>query len=274
MYYIFVIENILNNKQKLIKEEANMYKATNAANEPITFRLVVLVEVDAEERFVQTLKMYESFDHPNIQKLICHEIVAMFQIRVYAMALEFVDSVYKRTADPDITKRQILQLCSAVNYLHSKQIIHRDLKPENMLMTAAGDIKLCDFGFMRRLDNQNTMTRLGTPCYIAPEIWDEVEEVEEKSLGKYDNRADVWSIGVVGFQLCTGTLPYQASTFSELEDKIKNTVPNYDDIEDEKVKGLIKAFMIKNFLNRPFIGDYVLQNFAEEVAEMGLPFIK
>ena len=102
-------------------------------------------------------------------------------------------------------------MCAAACYLHKHDIIHRDLKKENLLFTENGDAKVCDLGFARELNYQQ-MTRLGTPAYIAPEVYNvELALQEKKNIARYDERADVWSIGVLAFSLVTGKFPFNGS---------------------------------------------------------------
>jgi len=106
-------------------------------------------------------------------------------------------------------------LLDAINYCHRNSIAHLDLKPQNLVLSSKADdtqIKLVDFGFSQRVFERNSLTRnFGTPSFVAPEII-----LQEP----YDERADMWSIGVIIYVLLSGDLPFSASNLPQLYNNV------------------------------------------------------
>src|SRR5205814_671534 len=112
-----------------------------------------------------------------------------------------------RKFTPEQALKLVPQLCDALEYAHEEGVVHRDIKPENILLDKKGRVKIADFGLAKLVGadvaaaGMLTMTNMvmGTPHYMAP------EQVENpKSV---DHRADIYSIGVVFYEMLTGELP-------------------------------------------------------------------
>jgi eukaryotic-like serine/threonine-protein kinase len=113
----------------------------------------------------------------------------------------------------------ITQACRGLDYAHRNGVVHRDVKPGNLLVSDSDVVKLADFGIARALD-QSSITQvgsvLGTAAYLAP------EQARGEEAGA---RADLYSLGVVSYQLLTGRLPYEANLLSELAIKQQRDPP-------------------------------------------------
>ena len=106
-------------------------------------------------------------------------------------------------------RRVAKQLVLALHYLHSRRVIHRDMKPQNVLVGAGGKIKLCDFGFAKSVSGGAfVLTSIkGTPLYMAPEL------VQEQ---KYNHTVDLWSLGVILYELYVGQPPFYTNSIYKL----------------------------------------------------------
>ncbi len=165
--------------------------------------------VEVIERFKRERQTLASMNHPNIAQVL--EAGATALGRPY-FVMELVDGVpiteYAETATLDLRQRLVLflKVCQGIEHAHQKGVIHRDLKPSNILV-AQGDVKIIDFGVAkatRESSEQTLFTKhsqvLGTPAYMSP------EQALSDGLD-VDTRTDVYSLGVVLYQLLSGQLP-------------------------------------------------------------------
>ena len=160
------------------------------------------------ERFEREARALASLTHPNI--------VTVYDFGEaqghYYLLMEFVDGltlrqVYQaRKLSSAEALRIVPKICEALQYAHEQGIVHRDIKPENILLAKSGRVKIADFGIAKILDlgpGDLSLTRakdvVGTPHYMAPEQLENPREV--------DHRADIYSLGVVFYEMLTGELP-------------------------------------------------------------------
>ncbi len=159
-------------------------------------------------RFRNERQILASLEHPNIARLLDG---GMSDDGLPFYVMEFIEGEpiddYCRARDVALHERLDLfrQICAAVSYAHRRLIVHRDIKPSNILVTSAGEVKLLDFGIAKVVSQtpgeRGTATQLGmmTPDYASPEQF-RGEQVTTAT--------DVYSLGVVLYQLLTGELPY------------------------------------------------------------------
>ncbi len=160
---------------------------------------------DANQRFVLEAQAASALDHPNIGTV--HEIDQTDDDRLFiAMAYYEGETLKKRLSRGPLPVAEALdiavQIAQGLERAHEAGIIHRDVKPANVLLTTRGEVKIVDFG-LAKLAGQNTVTAtgttLGTPAYMSP----------EQSRGtEVDPRSDLWSLGVVLFEMVTGERPF------------------------------------------------------------------
>lgn len=160
-------------------------------------------------RFLNEAKALAELAHPNIVNVIDQGI---HEGNPY-LVMEYIDGVSlrevlsERRLSPAEALRLIPDLCAALEYAHDRGIIHRDIKPENILVTRSGLPKIADFGLVRILGTNGeqvsrltqTRTIMGTVDYMAPE--------QREGQSDVDHRADIYSLGVVLYEMLTGELP-------------------------------------------------------------------
>jgi serine/threonine-protein kinase len=177
----------------------------------------------ARDRFLREAQSAGILSHPNIVTI--HDVVEQSAEGVTFFAMEYVRGTNLKEmlrSDepldlPTITDI-VWQVAEALQYAHSKGVVHRDIKPANILITADRRVKLTDFGIARLQASDLTMhgQLLGTPNYMAP------EQVQGKDL---DHRADIFSLGVVLYELLTRHKPFQGDHLTVVTHRIVNEAP-------------------------------------------------
>lgn len=189
-----------------------VYKARQAGLDRLVALKVLPAEFDHDVkfalRFTREARTLAKLNHPNI--------VSVYEFGhvddTYYFLMEFVDGTTLRDVvsagrlAPAQALAIVPHLCDALQYAHDKGIVHRDIKPENILIAADGVVKIADFGLSRILgaDTQQDLLTgthqvMGTPRYMAPEQFEGARGV--------DHRADIYSLGVVFYEMLTGELP-------------------------------------------------------------------
>ena len=107
----------------------------------------------------------------------------------------------------------IYQVSEALQYMHSKDVIHRDLKPENLL-DCDGVIKLADFGWSVHAPSQRRHTICGTQDYLPPEM------IKKIDMPSYNNKVDIWCLGILTYEFCCGAPPFESMTVEETKRRI------------------------------------------------------
>ena len=136
-----------------------------------------------------------------------------------------------------------LPLISVLSYLHSNNIIHRDIKPENIFVTKDGVIKLGDFGFAIDTNISYPVERVGTLDFMAPEVLK--IDIEELSIyPNYDNRVDIWSFGILLYELAFGYVPFEDNNRELIFEK--NIISNI-------LENIIRWMLTYDYRKRPYI---------------------
>lgn len=164
---------------------------------------------DFTARFGREAKMLASLSHAHILKIFDygqHQDMWYLVMELLSGG-SLADHITKGPLSLAFTLRLFDQIASALDYAHRRGIVHRDLKPQNVLLDDAANALLTDFGLAKLVNSTSGLTMtgsaVGTPAYMAPEQW---------SSGAIDLRADVYSLGIMLFEMLTGELPFEGDT--------------------------------------------------------------
>jgi serine/threonine-protein kinase len=195
-----------------------------------------------EARFYQEARAAGGLNHPNI--------VTIYDIgkseRVAYMAMEFLEGEELRailSAGQPLPVIQAMDVASQVaeglNYAHERHIVHRDIKPSNIMVVRDGLVKITDFGIARMRTNEvKTMTGmiLGSPKYMSP------EQVAGK---RADHRSDLFSLGVVLYEMLTGHTPFQADSIHGIMYQILNSTAPAPSLRDSELPEIVDLIVAK-----------------------------
>lgn len=202
-----------------------VYKARDRETDEVVAIKVLLPEIAANEaameRFINELRLARRITHKNVCRI--HEFHRSGSTACIAM--EFVEgdslrAIFQRTGlnlrkAMDVTR----QICAGLREAHAQEVVHRDLKPENLMLDRSGVIKIMDFGIARSAGGGSTLTGalIGTPAYMSP----------EQASGKtVDHRSDVYSLGLILYEMFTGSVAFHGETPVEVALKQVQEAPD------------------------------------------------
>ena len=228
-----------------------------------TVAIKLIPKSGKKEREIQGLRqeidILKTLRHKNIiQMLDAFETPSDFcVVTEFAQGELFEILEVDSSLSEEVVRTIAKQLVAALHYLHSNRIIHRDMKPQNILIAADGTVKLCDFGFARAMSQDTfVLTSIkGTPLYMAPEL------VQEQP---YTPAVDIWSMGVILYELFVGKPPFYTTSIYKLIKQIVNESPSYPSAMSRSFRDFLQGVLEKDpkkrlgwpeLLEHPFISD-------------------
>jgi non-specific serine/threonine protein kinase len=182
----------------------------------------MLTHKEAEQRFISEAKSASSFDHPNICTI--YDINKTEDGQFYIVMGYYTGETLKKKLDAgplqiDTAINYATQIATGLSRAHEAGIIHRDIKPANIMITERDEVKILDFG-LAKTSSEPSLTKLGstvgTVSYMSP------EQTKGTSV---DHRTDIWSLGIVLYQMLTGSLPFQGDYEQAIIYSILNEEP-------------------------------------------------
>ena len=169
------------------------------------------------QRFKREVVVARVLMHPNIVRVFEYGETDVGGARLHYFTMELLEGTdlasWSASQEPTLPEilRIVGQLCAALGEAHRQDVIHRDLKPQNVFVETSGNVKLMDFG-ISRLDSRTALTQgtpkvLGTPLYMSP---------EQVTAQVVDHRTDIYSLGVVLYELGTGQVPFAGDSLMAL----------------------------------------------------------
>src|SRR6185503_20007366 len=235
-----------------------VYKATDSVLQRIVAVKTVNMALEREHadkyeaRFYQEARAAGGLNHPNI--------VTVYDAGkagdVVYMAMEYIQGVELRTLFTEVTPMGVAQALSiaaqvaeGLGYAHQAGVVHRDIKPANIMVVAEGPVKITDFGIARMrasADLTQTGVMLGSPKYMSP----------EQVIGKRaDHRSDVFSLGVILYEMLTGAAPFSGENVTALMYQIVNFAPPAPSTVNPQVPEMLD-FVVAKMLAKPLEDRY------------------
>lgn len=221
-----ILGKVLANKYAILSEigqggMAIVYKAKEVeTGKLVAVKALRYADRDLEARFALEMKIHSKLKHINIVEAIdCLEIGGRaYFVMELLEGIDLEQLIVKKNRLDDVRDIGVVlsQICDCLEYAHDEGIIHRDVKPENIILVSRGGqtvVKVLDFGVAKLYEDLQRLTKdgivLGSPAYMSP----------EQCMGlKLDPRADIYSLGVVAYELITGALPYNAKSPLDMMD--------------------------------------------------------
>lgn len=167
-----------------------------------------------EHQLRREIEIQSHLRHPNILRLYgyFYDDSRVYMILEYASKGELYKALKAVGKFDDVqAATYIYQLADALSYCHSKKVIHRDIKPENLLLGVYGELKIADFGWSVHAPSSRRTTICGTLDYLPPEM------IEDRP---HDEKVDLWSLGVLCYELLVGKPPFETPTHDATYQKI------------------------------------------------------
>jgi len=223
-----------------------VYKATDSKiKEKVALKLIkpeIATDKKTLERFSHELKTARKISHKNVGRM--YEL--MEDGGLHFITMEYVSGqdlkgLIRQSAPLSVSRtiKVTKQICEGLAEAHRQGVVHRDLKPSNIMIDREGDIKIMDFGIARSLKEKGitgARVMIGTPEYMSP------EQVEAKDV---DQRSDIYSLGIMLYEMTTGKLPFEGDTALAVAMKHKGETPKPPKVFNLQIPDDLNSVILK-----------------------------
>lgn len=210
-----------------------------------------LLQTQYRDRIDREIQAIKKIQHPNVVKLHDFGTFKDNEFEYYYIVMDLVDGQPLSNFIGTIEEKGCIEIIESVldtvDHIHSQGVIHRDLKPENIFIDKHGNPVILDFGLAKLIDYSSitqTGERVGTYYYMSPE-----QVTDSKNI---DNRSDYFAIGIIFYQLVTGSLPYDAANLPALIDQIKNRYPKNPSELNPAISNRTENIILKLLEKEPY----------------------
>lgn len=207
-------------------------------------------------------QLYLYMQHPNIPRLVdfidMHEQEKLFIIMEFIQGKSLEQYIYGEIGllPEEKALPMFIDILDTVAYLHNNGVLHLDIKSNNIMLQPNGKIKLLDMGIASRMSDASDSTGFGTPAYMPP------EQSEKRQCGRY---TDIFALGIMLFEMLTGTIPFAGQTTSEIRQKIKfDPTPQMNSIYPI-IKPQLQSIVEKALAKEPMMRYQSCESFADAI---------
>ena len=244
----FCIKDYIVDKKRIGKGSfSTIYKCKNINdNKSYALKEIIIEKNKHKLNIKREFEIMRKLNHKNIVKI--HDVILDTHLSNIYFIMDYYEYgdlskfLNKKPLKEKFTRKYMKQLSNGLEYLLENNILHRDLKPQNILLSKNYDIKITDFGFATYY-NKNTIinTLCGSPMYMAPEII---------TKNGYDYKSDLWSVGIILYEMIHGYTPFNVSNFIDLVIEIKKKNITIKVNVSESCQDLIIHLCVTNPKNR------------------------
>jgi eukaryotic-like serine/threonine-protein kinase len=244
-----------------------VFRATDMAlDEQVAIKLLTgSSEQEQKQRFRREINLARKLAHDNILRIyelvLAHGVLGITMELIDGLTLD--EYVEKHKASPRERRDLLVQAARGIAYAHRNGVVHRDIKPSNLMVRRDGVLKVADFGIAKIHEEQSITASgsfHGTPYYVSPE--------QITNFKSVDHRADIYSLGVVAYELFTGAVPFEGRTVVQILVHHTKTVPVPPRVVAPQLPEALDALLLSMLEKQPSARPQTIDEVAERLANL------